>query len=336
VGITRVELRMCQRATPETKPPRAIDAEHVRWLAREFPTVSIDVEAIQRAGAASLANRDGARPVNEIDLGRWRDRQNDFAPFDAQVEALVEAGEDTLVIEGPPEEAVRGAGEMLTRWQRFLDRRNVASSSNLFDDVLARLRSMHDLQKPLVRADWNHALDTWQWSLRLDGDAPVAPQLAALLHDVERLESEADARVEHLAPSYDAFKRAHAERGAAIAAALLDACGADPILRDRVSRLVAGHERPEREPDRRLLNDADALSFFSQNSAGYRDYFGPAQTREKIAYSLRRMSPAARARLATVRLRADVGLLLEDVTGYTGGGEESGREAAEARRGAHA
>ena len=52
-----------------------------------------------------------------------------------------------------------------------------------------------------------------------------------------------------------------------------------------------------------VLNDADALSFFSLNSAGYLDYFGLEQTRRKVAYTLGRLRPAARLHLVGIRLR---------------------------------
>jgi hypothetical protein len=148
------------------------------------------------------------------------------------------------------------------------------------------------------------------WMLRLAPEASAAAQLSALLHDVERLESEATRRVEHLAPSYDHFKAEHARRGAAIALGVLEACGVDETTARRAADLVQNHERPGPDPEGRLLSDSDALSFFSQNSAGYLDYFGPAQTARKVAYTVRRMSRAALARLGTFRLRADVARLL--------------------------
>ena len=74
----------------------------------------------------------------------------------------------------------------------------------------------------------------------------------------------------------------------------------------RVRDIVASHERRGRDAEVDLLNDADALSFFSLNSPGYADYFGPEQTRKKVDYTLRRLGPRARARLARVRLRPDI------------------------------
>ena len=60
-----------------------------------------------------------------------------------------------------------------------------------------------------------------------------------------------------------------------------------------------------------LLNDADALSFFSLNSVGYLDYFGPEQTRKKVAYSLSRLRPDARRYLAGLRLPSAVAAAIE-------------------------
>ncbi len=181
-------------------------------------------------------------------------------------------------------------------------RRNAASSEPWFERVLAEHRALHDLDKPLVRADLDHALDAWQWTLRLDGDVSAAVQLATLLHDVERLLSEPDARIEHLAPSYQAFKDAHAREGATLARALFDRVGVPAPIAELAANLIATHERTGDDPALRAINDADALSFFSLNSPGYLQYFGPDQTSKKVAYTLARMSPAARTQLSAVRL----------------------------------
>lgn len=196
--------------------------------------------------------------------------------------------------------------EVMNRCQRHVGRRNRHSQGSLFTRVLRKHRALHDLDKPLVRADYNHALDVWQWVLRLDPEASLAVQLAALFHDVERLASEAERRVEHLAPDYQAFKDAHARAGAAMTDAILAETGVSESVRAEVAALVTSHEH---EPG--LLGDADALSFFSLNSHGYADYFGPEQTRKKVAYTLNRLRPAARAKLATVRLRPDVRAMVE-------------------------
>jgi hypothetical protein len=76
---------------------------------------------------------------------------------------------------------------------------------------------------------------------------------------------------------------------------------------------VAAHERQSSDAEIALLNDADALSFFSLNSSGYADYFGPEQTRKKVAYTWNRMREPARTKLASVHLRSDVKQMLDEL-----------------------
>ena len=166
---------------------------------------------------------------------------------------------------------------------------------------------------PLVKADLDHAVDTWQWMLRLQPEVGLAPQLAALFHDVERLESEARERIEHRAPDYQTFKDAHAQKGAERTFEILVKAGVSSEEAERARDLVGRHERRAGDPEVLLLNDADALSFFSLNSPGYIDYFGVAQTRRKVAYTLSRLGPRAKERLDCVRLRPDVERLLREV-----------------------
>ncbi len=264
-------------------------------LAADFPSLAF-ASGIPASGLPSLT----------LTAERWESQFFNVYEMDAGLDALAESrdGPFALLLSGFGEGPARA---VLTRCQRWMDRRNEASRGPLFDRVLALHQEAHDLAKPLVRADYNHALDTWQWLLRLAPDADLGTQLAALFHDVERLVSEADARVEHRASDYQAFKDAHAARGAELAEALLDEAGIDAETRRRTGRLIALHEQPPSTDDRDAeaiarLNDADALSFFSLNSVGYLDYFGPEPTRKKVAYTLRRLRPAARSHLGGMRL----------------------------------
>ncbi|HEV7509139.1 MAG TPA: DUF4202 family protein [Thermoanaerobaculia bacterium] len=250
-------------------------------------------------------------------LEKWESQSFNFYKLDGQLDALAERqdGPFALVLLGDAEQLALSAQGVLTRCQRWMDRRNEASRSPLFDRLLAKHREAHDLAKPLVRADYNHALDTWQWLLRLAPDAGLAVQLAALFHDIERLISEADARVEHRASDYQRFKDAHAARGAELADALLAAAGVDEETRRGTARLIAVHERRPAAGDRdaeaiSLLNDADALSFFSLNSVGYLDYFGSEAAREKVEFTLRRLRPVARRYLGGMRLPTRVAEML--------------------------
>jgi hypothetical protein len=264
-------------------------------VAREFPSVFVSFATDENALALIYSSQ-------------WNRGDFDYWKFDSEIDQL--AGPLRIADD-------RGARdfpvEVLTRCQRVIGRRNRYSHGQLFARVLRRHRELHDRTKPLVRADYNHALDVWQWTLRLDPLASLALQLAALFHDIERLASEADSRVEHLAPDYQQFKDAHALAGAAIADRVLSEAGIAAATIDRAVQLIAAHERPSSDCEVALLNDADALSFFSLNSSGYADYFGPDQTRKKIAYTWNRMRPAARAKLACVRLRGDVREILDEV-----------------------
>ena len=278
-------------------------------LAAEFPEVSF--------ASGILEGKMGEIPSLFLEMENWESQNFNFYDLDGQLDALAESqdGPFSLVLLGDAEELARCALGVLTRCQRWMDRRNEASRDVLFDRVLATHGKAHDLSKPLVRADYNHARDTWQWLLRLTPDAGLALQLAALFHDVERLVAEADARVEHRVSDYQRFKDAHAARGAELADAILAAAGVDEETRRGTARLIAVHERPPAAGDRdaeaiSLLNDADALSFFSLNSVGYLDYFGPEATRKKVEFTLRRLRPAARRYLDGMRLPARVAEML--------------------------
>jgi hypothetical protein len=267
-------------------------------VATEFPSVFIGFE------------RDDAAPAH-VTASQWSRPDFNTWSFDCGVDELAREPFTLRIADD------RGDREfplqVLNRCQRIIGRRNRHSYGQQFERVLRHHRKMHDVSKPLVHADYNHALDVWQWVLRLAPEASFALQLAALFHDVERLASEADARVEHLAADYQQFKDAHARRGAEMTRDALASAAVPEPTRERVGEIVAAHERRSDDPEVALLNDADALSFFSLNVPGYADYFGEEQTRRKIAYTWRRMRDEARAKLAQVHLRADVRAMLEDV-----------------------
>lgn len=272
---------------------------------------AVDLAPLARAFPAhAFARASGGEAGADVSARAWRAEPFDFWAFDRRVDAIADAGR-ALRIAAPAELAVPVAREVATRAQRRSGCKNAAIAAPWFDRVLEVHRALHALDKPLVRADLDHALDAWQWTLRLDPDAPAAVQLAALLHDVERLASEADARIEHLAADYQAFKDAHARAGARIAGAVLARAGVEAGLAAEVCRLVAAHERRSELPALRLVNDADALSFFSLNSAGYLAYFGPAQAERKVAYTLARMSDRARRELHGVRIPSEIRKIID-------------------------
>jgi hypothetical protein len=216
-----------------------------------------------------------------------------------------------LVVRGEDGSTTLGdtAREIMTRYQRLVPRTNDVSSTPEFRRVLSAHQLLHDVSSPLVRADYDHALDVWQWALRLAPNAGLELQLAALFHDVERLVSEPERRVEHRARDCRAFENAGPEAGAKLACDVLDACGIDGDCVARVAALILAHERPRcgaPASDAALLADADALSFFSLNSPGFADHYGAEHTRKKVRFMLGRMSSGAVRRLASIRLRDDI------------------------------
>lgn len=256
-------------------------------LRREFPTISLE-------SAAAIGPSDIV-----VDDRAW------YGAFDLRSldEKIETAGHCVSV-------GVRGydvaalACEIITRYQRYLDRRNDASSDASFDAILASHATFYD-GTPL---ELDHAFDTWQWVLRLDPRASRAVQLAALFHDVERLEAADRQRLEHRVPDGQGTASTGSER----LTELLVRAGVLETDARRVREIV---HAPERRVDAEvaLLDDADALSFMSLCSAQYCDYFGVAQTRRKVAYMLSRLGPCARERLERVRLRPDVERLLREV-----------------------
>lgn len=267
-------------------------------LAEEFPTIT--VRPLEKARDAN---------VLRLDAREWRAPGFDPFDWDERVFGAANACQGGnglgLHLTGSSREALAAtAMEIITRYQCLVGRRNAASEGPLFDDLLARHLALHDSSKPLVLADYRHALDTWQWLLRLAPEADLALQAAALFHDVE-----------HGAPDYQAFKDAHAARGADVANALLAEVGVDAGTRERVRWLIGRHERPEGNACLALLNDADALSFFSLNASGFARYFPLEHTRRKVAYTLRRLRPSQRWRLARVRLAPKVRRFLEEALG---------------------
>jgi hypothetical protein len=246
-----------------------------------------------------------------ISLADWHSSELDLLRLDGRIQERDGAGEGLcLRLSSGGGDASVFFEQVLTRYQRLL--RFVDRTDPTVACVLAWHRSLFDLSKPLVRADYDHALDTWRWTLRLDLGASSALQLAALFHDVERLRSEPERRVEHLALDYRAFKQAHARSGGLLTAQILAECGLPPALVQRVQQLVAGHEAKGDDFELSALNDADALSFFSLNSWGFARYFGPDHTRTKVAYTLARMGPVARRYVGRFRYHPELSAALRE------------------------
>lgn len=298
-GSTGTLSHKGRRKAPSTQRPEIVrlvlvadeDEElDTSTFTREFPTIT--VERAERCAADDLI----------IDDFAWRGAF-DFRRFDEAVENARPLSH--VVVRGS--DAAGVAIEVMARYQRLVVRRNEASSTPLFDAILEAHASLFDPSSPVLRADLEHALDAWQWMLRIAPNIGLAPQIAALFHDIDRLDGEPQERVEHRA--HRVLDDPQAKRAGERALAILRGVGVEEEVAARASDLVAGGVCSE--PDALVLDDADALSFLSLMSPRYADYFGLAQTRRKVSFTLGRLGPVAREKVSLFRLRPDVDRLLQ-------------------------
>jgi len=285
---------------------RSMNASALRILFN--PARRLPAEAAEVADAAGEAQ---ARPGLDLALADWQSDSFPFGDFDRLAETLAAdapGGAFEIRLSGEPRRLAAAAPQVVTRCQRLAARRNAASASELFERVLAAHRRLHDRIHPPAASVYAHALDTWQWLLRLEPEAGLAPQLAALFHDVDRLAAAAGAPI---APGNANAQR----RGVWVTDELLADLDVDLAVRVRVHRLIAGRH-PSIAADSlaaeiALLDDADALSFFSFESAACLDDLGAEQTARQVAHALSRLRPASRAWLRGLRLRTAVARLVE-------------------------
>jgi hypothetical protein len=277
---------------------RIVTNENVdtRTLSTEFPSIQIACSRLELVH------------TSVIDAEAWRTATT-FRPFDDLAERV---RGDHLVIRGEADVAAV-AGQVLTRYQRFIDRRNGASARPTFDVVIRAHRAIHEERRSLGNGDLTRALDTWQWLLRLDPEAPLVVQLVALFRGVERIEVEPLRRAEpRLVASRIIEEERHADFGGERTFNILRAAGFDETTASRVRRLVAQDELLASGPGLDALRDAEGLSFLSLGSSVYFDCYGRDQARRRIAHTLRHLSPAARAKLELVRFRPDVFSVVRD------------------------
>jgi hypothetical protein len=258
-------------------------------------------------GAVRCVCRPGRERGLWISAAEWARRDADLLAFDE----VVHRGEDStdrldlliaLRLDASDEEE-RAVAEIGNRYQRLVPRRNHASQGRRWRAIMERYRSLHQLSQLRPRGDHDHGLDAWQWLLRLEPEASLELQLAALFHDIERQTSEPSEPSEQDAPDYARWKKAHAERSAAMLEQVLPGLGLDRWQLGRTAELVGQHEDPGGDAELQLLNDADALSFFALCSWGFARVFGAQHARRKARHTLGRMSPRGKDLLGQLELR---------------------------------
>lgn len=300
------DIRRARPLPPRAKPvaPRAAGTFQLRLIAeeeldaavleREFPTIRVERGA---PGSGDTITIDDFAWRGSFDVGRF--------------DEVIERADPLVSIAIRGDDAIGVACEVLARYQRCLPRRNQASSSALFDAVLDTHARLYGAPDPLAKADHDHALDAWQWVVRLEPNAGIAAQLAALFHDFDRLAGEPHERIEHRARDREATASGVGDR----VYELLVGTGVAASDAARTRELVGRQHVSPGDPDVLLVDDADALSFLSLQSCRYADHFGLAQTRRKVAFTVGRLRPIARDKLRLIRLRPDVDRLVREVAG---------------------
>src|SRR5215216_21787 len=145
-----------------------------------------------------------------------------------------------------------------------------------------------------VPEDYEHALHVLKWVNRLKPDADFSLRIASIGHDIER--ALPDQKVERMNfPSYDDFKRAHAENSTKIVNEILSRYPIAQAVIERVHYLIANHEfGKEGDLDLTILEDADSLSFFEINLPYYFHREGETETYFRMQWGYARMSESAK------------------------------------------
>ncbi len=165
-----------------------------------------------------------------------------------------------------------------------------------FDCACNRIRAM--IARSEVAEDPAHADNTLAWLLRLEPAADQALQLAALAHDIERATRDRYRR--EAFDDYDAFKAAHARRGARLLRRLIQPCGLPPATLDEACRLVERHETGG-DPRSDLLREADSLSYFDVNLPLYYAREGWDETLRRAIWGLGRLGRRGRDAMRGLR-----------------------------------
>ncbi len=157
-----------------------------------------------------------------------------------------------------------------------------------------------------VPEDYRHAENVLEWVMRLSPDAGLALRLAAVGHDIERALPE-EKVVRSAYPSYDAFKKAHAENSARILRRLLRKYPFDDEIIERVCFLVRHHEfGVEGDREVEVLKDADSLSFFECNLPYYLEREGEEKALERMRWGYRRLSEKGKLLLSQLPLNEEL------------------------------
>ena len=148
-----------------------------------------------------------------------------------------------------------------------------------------------------------HSLAVYNWIIKIDKNAPLALQITALFHDVDRIVNPgvgAGFKGDRTSIDYIAHKKAHAKRSADYICPILIKEGFDEQLVKRIEFLILHHDDPGNEvesindKDLHTLVNSDSLAFFDTIAQKLYKIEGEDRLKDKVRYMIRKMSPYGR------------------------------------------
>ena len=163
---------------------------------------------------------------------------------------------------------------------------------------LAHRRIVETVRTEGTLNDLVHAINTLHWLTVMDSGASEIIRLAALGHDIER--ARPNRVLMRGVTSYIEYKRAHAQISGMMLNAILNECGYADNDGDLIEHIVAHAEERSDDAMVQIVCDADSISFFDVNLAGYIKEKPRIVVAEKSQFMYDRSSDAARWRIRTL------------------------------------
>ncbi|MBN1290692.1 MAG: DUF4202 family protein [Candidatus Latescibacteria bacterium] len=148
-----------------------------------------------------------------------------------------------------------------------------------------------------------HSINTLEWLLKIEPEADIALQIAALGHDIERAIPERKISAANF-ETFDAYMEAHAQNSADILMEIMKECGLHQELADEIAFLVSRHETGGGERLNILVN-ADVLSFFQVSLPLYFDRKGPDITKRRMVWGYKKLSADSRKMIEDIEFLDD-------------------------------
>ncbi|MBI4100193.1 DUF4202 family protein [Candidatus Microgenomates bacterium] len=160
-----------------------------------------------------------------------------------------------------------------------------------------------------------HAQDTLKWVLEIDPTAGIPLQIAALFHDVDRIESgfSYSAYNEGDIQHYEKYKRQHADRSANFTAKIMTDNGYGDVMTKKVKFLIANHDNSQsNDKELQILQTADALSYFSLLLRQHYEEIGD-HIDLKCRFMIKKMNPEYRTKLKEISIDPRVKKIIETI-----------------------